>query len=50
MHIIKKLLMLLPVFLGACDPVTISMAIKGAEEAETLIKDAQAPTPPADKK
>jgi hypothetical protein len=46
----RKLLFLLPVLLGACDPVTISMAVKGAEEAETLIKDAQAPTPPADKK
>ena len=46
----RALLLLLPVFLGACDPVTISMAVKGAEEAETLIKDAQAPTPPADKK
>ena len=45
MRIIKKLLMLLPVFLGACDPVTISMAVKGAEEVETLVQDAQAPTP-----
>ena len=45
----RALLLLLPVFLSACDPITISMAVKGAEEAETLIKDAQAPTPPEKK-
>ena len=45
----RALLLLLPVFLGACDPVTVSMAVKGAEEVETLVQDAQAPAPPEKK-